>query len=181
MAPVEPERRELDPARFRRHGMIAGLLGAAALAAWFLLVDALHGHPLATPTFLGEMLLSGGASDTSLAAVEPSLGFTLMFTAVHALAFVAIGVTVAEFLRRFDLVHSKALRLVLLLGALLTSFALFAVIFAAVGPDALSLRDAVIGNVLAAFAMAGYLGEALGEKDQVDARAARRSNHAGAT
>lgn len=166
MAPVPSERRDLDPAEFRKHGMIAGLLGAAVLAGWFLILDLLRGQPLATPTFLARVVLSGGASET-FQSVEGSIGPTVVFTIVHALAFAVIGVTVAEFLRRFDLVHSKALTVVLLVGSLCIAFVTFALMFAAVGADGITLRDAFIGNVLASFAMTGYLGRVLGAEQRV--------------
>ena len=166
LAPVPPERRDLDPAVFRMHGTIAGLLGATVLAAWFLVVDLLNGRALATPTFLAQALLSGGAAGETVQSVIPSLGQTFVFTIVHALVFITIGVTVAEFLRMFDLVHSKAFTIVLLFGALCLAFAAFGVIFAAVGSDRISIQHAVLANLLAALAMAGYLARALGAPDR---------------
>jgi hypothetical protein len=166
LAPVPPEHPELDPGTFRRHGLVAGLLGAAVLAAWFLVLDLLDGRPLATPTFLAQALLSGGAAGESVQTVVPSLGQTFVFTVVHALVFVAIGMAVAEFLRIFDLVHSKAFTVVLLFGAICLAFAAFGVIFAAVGPDRISVQHAFLANLLAALAMAGYLARALGAPDR---------------
>jgi hypothetical protein len=160
MPPLPTEGRELDPAEFRKHGIIAGLFGAAILAVWFLIIDVLHGHPLFTPTLLLHAMLSGGASPAE--PVEPSLASTLLFTAVHGLVFAAIGFTVAEFLRRFDIVHSRALMLVLLFSALCVAFLTFGLIFAVVGPHGITMRDAFAGNALAAFGMVIYLGRALG-------------------
>jgi hypothetical protein len=158
---VPIETRELDPARFRMHGIAAGFVGAALLAAWFLVLDTLRGHPLFTPTLLAHALLTSGETGTTPDALPGELRLTLVFTAVHALAFAVIGFTVAEFLRRFDLIHSKALTLVLLFGALCVTFLTFGVIFTAVGPNAILLRDAFAGNAIAAFGMAGYLWRAL--------------------
>jgi len=167
-APVSTEpRREFDPADFRTHGMLAGLIGAALLAGWFLILDVLRGHALYTPTLLARMLLAAGDGRSPDVPVEGSLGLTLGFTALHALAFAAIGLTVAEFLRRFDLVHSKALPLVLLFAALCVTFLAFGILYTAIGPDGLGLRDAFIGNVLAALGMAGYLGRTLGAANRV--------------
>ena len=166
MAPVTPERPDLDPAVFRMHGTIAGLLGAAVLALWFLVLDVWRGTPLATPTFLAQALLSGGAAGETTQSVIPSLGQTFVFTIVHGIVFVTIGVTVAEFLRVLDLVHSKAFTIVLLFGALCLAFLVFGAMFAALGPDRIAIRDAFIGNLLAAFTMAGYLASALGASDR---------------
>jgi hypothetical protein len=166
LAPIPPEHPELDPGVFRRHGLIAGLLGAAVLAVWFLVLDLLDGRPLATPTFLGQAMLAGGAGGETVQTVVPSLRQTVLFTMVHALVFVAIGMVVAEFLRMFDLVHSKAFTVVLLFGAICLAFAAFGVIFAAVGPDRISIQHAFLANLLAALAMAGYLARALGAADR---------------
>jgi hypothetical protein len=166
-SPVAIESRELDPAVFRMHGMLAGLLGAALLAGWFLLLDVLRGHPLFTPTLLAHSLVSGSAAAETPESLPGTLGATLVFTVVHALAFAVIGLTVAEFLRRFDLVHSKALALVLLFGALCIAFLAFGGVVAAVGEHGILLRDAFIGNALAAFGMAGYLGWSLGARERV--------------
>ena len=162
-APSVPyvEHDELDAAVFRRHGILAGLVGAALLAVWFLFVDVQRGHPLFTPTLLMRALMSGGAIPDP-GEVEPSLGETLLFTAVHGLVFAAIGFTVAEFLRRFDLVHSHALMLVLLCGGLCVAFFTFGLVFPVVGPHGITMRDAFVGNALAALGMVVYLGRALG-------------------
>ncbi|MBM4242849.1 MAG: hypothetical protein FJ148_03420 [Deltaproteobacteria bacterium] len=162
MASVSQERRDLDPAMFRMHGSVAGLLGAAVLAIWFFVLDLWRGTPLATPTFLAQALLSGGAAGETAQSVIPSLGQTFVFTVVHGIVFVTIGVTVAEFPRVFDLVHSRAFAIVLLFGALCLAFLVFGAMFAALGPDRIAIRDAFIGNFLAAFAMAGYLAGTLG-------------------
>ena len=164
MAPGRREVADLDPVAFRRHGILAGIVGAALLAVWFLIVDLLHGHPLFTPTLLMRALLSGGVSPAE--PVEPSVALTLMFTALHGLVFAAIGFTLAEFLRRFDLVHSRALMLVLLFSALCVAFFTFGPIFAVVGSHGITMQNAFIGNALAAFGMAGYLGRALGATER---------------
>jgi hypothetical protein len=43
------------PLRFRylRDGLIAGLIGAALVAVWFLIYDAAIGQPFRTPALLG--------------------------------------------------------------------------------------------------------------------------------
>jgi hypothetical protein len=155
------ERADLEAIEFRRHGILAGLFGALLLAVWFFVIDVMRGHPLFTPTLLMRALLAGSVSPDAN-EIEPSVGATLMFTCVHGLAFAAIGFTVAEFLRFFDLVHSRSLMIVLLFGALCIAFFTFGIVFAVVGPHGITMRDAFAGNALAAFGMAGYLGRVLG-------------------
>ena len=44
---------------YLREGIIAGLIGAAIVAAWFLVYDAARGQPLRTPALLGAAALQG--------------------------------------------------------------------------------------------------------------------------
>lgn len=156
--------RDLDASAYRMHGIVAGLGGAALLAAWFLFLDVLRGRPLYTPTLLAQVLFSGAPHPGTADAVEGEVLPTVLFTFVHALAFAAIGLAVAEFVRIFDLAHSRALMVVLLFGAMCIAFFGFGVMFAAVGPHAIPVRDAFVGNALASIGMAVYLGRALGRE-----------------
>src|SRR5438477_10496574 len=78
-----------------REGTIAGLLGAATVAVWFLIFDALRGKPFLTPTLLGAAVFYGVKDPTGL---DPALGPILGYTIVHGLAFIAFGVVAAAFI-----------------------------------------------------------------------------------
>jgi hypothetical protein len=67
-------------------GMTVGILGAATVALWFLLVDSMIGQPLQTPISLGGGFLGAGASATAA---------LLGYTAFHFIAFMAVGVLAA--------------------------------------------------------------------------------------
>jgi len=75
-----------------REGVIAGLIGAAAVAIWFFLLDAMAGRPFFTPAVLGAALfgLLGGSFGGHGLAVH-----VIAFTVVHVAAFVAVGVIAA--------------------------------------------------------------------------------------
>ena len=76
------------------------VFGATALsivALWFLIIDAIQGRPLYTPTVLGTALFGRGAGLPAPDAA-PDLGMVLMFTWVHGLAFVVVGGIVARLL-----------------------------------------------------------------------------------
>ncbi len=76
-----------DRAQVWKEGMVAGTLGAAGVAAWFLLVDLLAGTPLSTPDLLGRTLLSILGREVHAAfAVN-----VLAYTAFHLAAFLAVG------------------------------------------------------------------------------------------
>ena len=76
-----------------REGILAGALGATAIAVWFLIVDSVSGRPLYTPDLLGRGLISilgkpPAMPDTMATHV---LGYTLFHYAVFAL----VGIIVA--------------------------------------------------------------------------------------
>ena len=75
-----------------RNGIAAGLLGAAAVALWFLIFDWARGHPFETPALLAATLLHG-ASDADLPAITWSL--VLEYTVLHLVAFVVVGIVAA--------------------------------------------------------------------------------------
>ena len=74
-----------------RDGVIAGVLGATAVALWFLAIDSIYSVPLATPAALGRGLLrvlgpQGG---------EGRLVFVAAYTLFHYAAFIVVGLIVA--------------------------------------------------------------------------------------
>src|SRR5690349_6256693 len=72
-------------------GILAGLVGAATIALWFLALDSLHGRPFYTPTVLGTALFRTSGLE-ALPSVAPDFELVLGFTWVHMLAFLLIGV-----------------------------------------------------------------------------------------
>jgi hypothetical protein len=66
-----------------REGLFVGLLGGAAVAAWWFLVDVLAGTPLATPNGLGQVFIEGerppgpGPIDTSAVVAYAVVHFAL--------------------------------------------------------------------------------------------------------
>jgi hypothetical protein len=67
---------------------MAGLLGAAGVALWFLIVDMIAGHPFFTPEFLGRSVFSvlGHGIENHSAAF-----FAVAYTVLHVVAFVIVG------------------------------------------------------------------------------------------
>src|ERR671931_209519 len=68
--PAAPESGTARTSSLYEEGIVAGLLGAATIAVWFLILDAIQGRPLYTPTVLGTALFRSGeglASPKSLA------------------------------------------------------------------------------------------------------------------
>ena len=74
--------------RMWRDGVVAGLLGAAGVAVWFLAVDVISGHPFATPALLGRAVLGVLGRDI---ATHGTVFFVLGYTVLHVVAFIAAG------------------------------------------------------------------------------------------
>ena len=136
-----------------REGFVAGMIGAAIVAAWFLAFDAFRGRPLYTPALLGAAVFQGVA-DPSAAQVSP--GMILGYTILHALAFAGFGIVAAFLL-------AAAERQPVLLLGLFMLFAAFEVLFFGLlmilGQSllgALVWWAIFVGNLLAAGGMLGY-------------------------
>ena len=88
-------------------GVIAGLIGAVTVAIWFLFIDTVTHLPLYTPTVLGEGLFIGRRGLAPNAGEQVSLKLTLMYSWVHGLVFIVLGVIAAYLLllpkRKFHL------------------------------------------------------------------------------
>ena len=75
-----------------RHSVIGegtdvGLIGAVAVALWFLILDSLAGHPFQTPSLLGQMVILGDRTPDP----ELAFGAILLYTAFHFIVFALIG------------------------------------------------------------------------------------------
>ena len=76
-----------------REGVFTGVCGAAAVALWFLVIDALQGRMLATPSVLGQVILFG-ISDPVVSPVQP--GPVVAYTLLHIGAFIGFGIAVTH-------------------------------------------------------------------------------------
>lgn len=70
-----------------RDGVIAGIIGATAVAVWFFGIDLAYGQPLSTPATLGRGLLRLFGPPGS----EGTLVFVVSYTIFHYAAFIAVG------------------------------------------------------------------------------------------
>src|SRR6266516_1113497 len=79
--------------RILREGFIAGCIGAAAVAVWFLVVDTLNGRPFFTPAMLGSAVF-WGVHDPARVIIQYSniIGYTM----IHVSAFVVVGCIAAQ-------------------------------------------------------------------------------------
>jgi len=73
-------------------GILVGLAGAAAVAAWFFVLDLVAATPFRTPALLGAVLFDG-LRDPAALTITPAI--VLKYTAVHGLAFLIFGWAIA--------------------------------------------------------------------------------------
>ncbi len=137
-------------------GMIAGLIAAAAIAVWFLLLDVFQGRPFYTPNVLGTALFRGREGLASLENLPISFQVVLTFTWVHGLAFVVFGVAAAWLVHLAERDPNYGFGILLLLVVI--GFGLISVnlVLAEAILRHLALPAILVGNLLAAAAMAGY-------------------------
>ena len=150
-----------------QEGVIAGFLGAAAVAVWFLLLDAARGEALRTPALLGAAFLKEPDR------MEAVIGYTI----VHGIAFIAFGIVAAFMVAAAE----REPMFVFALVILFTAFEVF--VFGAIVVTATWVLDEVagwaifVGNVVAAIVMLAFffrrhrtlahrLGEAWMEEDE---------------
>ena len=153
---AESTRQFVDRSGLPKAGLIAGTIGAATLAVWFLIIDLIQGRPLFTPTNLGAFFFEGGAG---LGGTEPlpiTLELVLGFTFLHWLIFAAVGGVAAWLLEVAD--RNPSLGFGILLLFIIFEFGFFAVagLFAEPVLQELTWWTVLLGNLLAAGSMAWY-------------------------
>jgi hypothetical protein len=145
-----------DTSKTYEEGIVAGLIGAATIAAWFLVLDAIQGHPLYTPTVLGTALFGDREALAAPAGIAPSLEMALMFTWVHALAFAILGGVAARLIALAERDPNYGFGILLLFVVFEFGFVIVAMGFAEGLLRALTWPAILVGNLLAAGTMAGY-------------------------
>ncbi len=137
-----------------RRSLMTGLVGAAVVALWFLVLDIMAGVPLRTPYALGAAVLFGAQN-----AFEGSFyfGIVAVYSVIHVIAFAIAGavfVAIAEQIERSPSFLLLAVMTAIVLEAVVvTSLALSAQwVLGTVG-----IWSVFVGNLLAVAAMGWYV------------------------
>jgi len=144
------------PEKLYQEGIVAGGIGAATMAIWFLLWDAIQGRPLHTPTVLGTALFRWGEGFGSPESLSHNLQMVLMCTWVHGLTFCAIGGMAARLLGWVEENQNLGFGALLLVVIFMYGFIFVFSLFAEQVLQALTLPAILVGNLLAAAAMGAY-------------------------
>lgn len=144
-----------------KEGVLAGLIGAATIALWFLVLDTFQGRALHTPTVLGTAFFRGGEGLDAVETLPVAIEMVALYSLMHWLAFTVMG-TIAAY------VVAAAARARALWTSILAFFVLFVALefgFRLVGAMlltqealyALAWQNVMTGNLLAAAAMGAFL------------------------
>ena len=144
-----------DTSAIYAEGLLAGLLGALTIAAWFLLLDSLRGRPLYTPMVLGTMLFGDGASLADPTALPIDFERVASFTWIHLLAFLVLGVIAARLVAVAERDSNYGFGVVLLFVVFEFGIVVACMIFAEPVLSAIAWPSMLVGNLLAAAVMAG--------------------------
>jgi len=155
-AQVLSDSQTVDSSRLYLEGIIAGFIGAATIALWFLILDSINGRPFYTPSLLGTALFNRGEMPASPENVPVSLDMTLMYTWVHFLAFCIIGGFASRLLGLAEKNVHVGFGILLLFVIFEIGFIFAALVFAEAVLQALAWPAVLVGNLLAAASMGGY-------------------------
>jgi len=144
-----------DRARLFTEAFIAGVIGYAVVALFFVILNLLTGrHPLYTAAVLGQGIVSapGGSSDSVVA-----FGPIVAYNAVHLIVFLVIGLIAAWLVFATEKVPQFwFVGFLIFITALMASIAVV-VTYSVPISDALPWWSIVAANVVAAFLMGAYL------------------------
>jgi TRAP-type C4-dicarboxylate transport system permease large subunit len=148
-----------DPEEISRlylDGIVAGVIGAATIAIWFLILDTVNGRPLYTPTVLGTALFRRGEGLASPESLPISFEMVLLYTWVHGLVFAVIGGVASRLLQLAERNPNLGFGILLLFVVFEFGFLSVATLVEGRILQALAWQAILVGNLLAVAAMAGY-------------------------
>jgi hypothetical protein len=140
--------------RILREGFIAGLIGATAVALWFLVVDVIAGRPFFTPAMLSSAVF-WNATDPSQVVIAFSR--IVPYTMIHVSAFVVVGCIAAALAAEVEVAPPTLFLVVVAFCFFEFGFYILVALLARPLLGALAWWNVAIGNTIAAYGMGYYL------------------------
>jgi hypothetical protein len=140
--------------RILREGAIAGAVGAAVVAVWFLVYDLAAGVPFRTPALLAAALFQG-LREPEMLVITP--GLVAAYTLLHGAAFVVFGWLAALLLQVADRQPAGWFLLFLLFCCFEVFFLGLVTVFGERMLEPLAPWAVLTGNWLATVAMLGVV------------------------
>lgn len=134
--------------------ILTGMIGAAVVAIWFLILDTARGQIFFTPSLLGSVIFLG-QSPEQVVSVNPYIIFA--YTGLHGVLFLVAGFVIARMFSMFE--RNPQFGIVILMLFLLFESILFSAA-AAIFPNLIGTIGAIAvacGNLFAAIAMFAFL------------------------
>lgn len=136
-----------------RDGVVAGTLGGAIVALWYLLCDTIGGRPFHTPALLGAIFFNGlRGHDVGAATLAPVLSFTLL----HFAAFIAFGLASALVIAAAEREPLLVLGALMVYGCYEVSFLSFVAVLDASALGAIGLWKIAAANAITLVTVFGY-------------------------
>ena len=138
---------------FVREGIYAGVVGATAIAIWFLIIDTVSGHPLYTPKLLGNAVISvlGKAMpDTTATQV---IGYTVF----HYAMFAIVGIILVAIVHQSDRTPAILAGLLIVFVMMQLGFYGLSAFLSQSPLGGLAWYQIFIANILAAAAMGWFV------------------------
>lgn len=144
----------MELTRILREGFVAGLIGAAAVALWFLIVDTIAGRPFFTPAMLSSAVF-WNATDPSQVVIAFSR--IMPYTMIHISAFVVVGCVAAALAAEVEVAPPTLFLVVVAFCFFEFGFYILVALLARPLLGALAWWNVAIGNAIAAYGMGYYL------------------------
>lgn len=144
----------LQPRRIVLEGFVSGLIGAGAVAVWFLIVDLINRRVFFTPAMLGAAVFEG-LRDPAL--VEITFRTVIPYTMLHVVAFIVVGMIASALVAEAEEIPHLLWLLVVLFVAF--EFGFYIIVATVLTPllQVLAWVNVAIGNLIAALGMGYYL------------------------
>jgi hypothetical protein len=135
-------------------GFVAGLIGATAVAGWFLIVDVIAGAPFFTPAMLGAAVF-WMLRDPAL--VEIAFPTVIAYTMLHVVLFALVGTTTAALVALIERAPSAMFVIVVFFAVFEVGFYIVVATMAEPLLGRMAWWNVAIGNLIAALGMGYYL------------------------
>jgi hypothetical protein len=143
-----------QPEPVSEEGTWIGLIGAGVVALWFLARDVAAGHPLRTPSILGQVLLMGKSAPN---VDQLDFAGIILYTAAHVFVFLLFGMAIAHLIRWSVKNHFVRYALLQVFLAFELFFCVVLLVFREETRALFPLLSVLIANTLAAVAIGIYL------------------------
>jgi hypothetical protein len=137
-----------------RRGLVAGVIGAAIVGAWFFLFDAMQGRIFYMPAALGSAMFFGASHPDD---VVISAGVVIGYTIVHVAGFILAGLAAAWLMEEAQQYPPFLIGLVLLFVTLEVLSLGLLMALASWLFETVPAWSPIVANLLAPAGMVGYL------------------------